>query len=151
MSMQRLIFEKMKTKFEELTWVNTVDYEKIRLFESDFHEHELPLIQMYDLRERSRHVQGRVSVEWSIAVEVVMQSTETDTVNQGILLDRKFETKEKIGDNVRLDLGTEPATTGRFIHVAYRGSLTDLHLIPPMFMARLDFEALYEEPYTGVC
>ena len=80
-----------------------------------------------------------------------MQSKETDIVDQGVLLDRKFEVKKKIGENVRLDLGQEPATTGRFIHMAYRGSLTDLHLIPPMFMARLDFDALYEEPYTGIC
>jgi len=149
--MQRLILEKMKEKLLELAWVNTVDYEKIRLFESDFHEHELPLIQMYDQRERSKHVQGRTQVEWSVSVEVVMQSKETDIVDQGVLLDRKFEVKKKIGENVRLDLGQEPATTGRFIHMAYRGSLTDLHLIPPMFMARLDFDALYEEPYTGIC
>ena len=82
MSLHRRIFEAMQAKLQELSWVapENVRYEKIGLFSSDFGDHELPLIQIYDVGEESRNEQCRDRLTWNLAVELVMKKNVTEAV-----------------------------------------------------------------------
>lgn len=151
-SMESLILTNLKTRLDELTWVNSVEFEKIKLISTDFREHELPAIQFYDSGKTViKHEHQRVSLEWQVTIELVMKTMADDVVNQGVLLDRIEEIERKIGANVQLDLGTVGSSVGQMVHVKYLNAITDLHTLPPFFSAVMNFSVAYYKPFTGVC
>lgn len=150
-SIEALIMANMKSKLEELTWQNLVEYEKIRLLSTDFRDHELPAIQFFDSGRTFQHLKGRVEVEWQITIEVVMKKQADDLVDQSVLLDRMEEIERKIGSNVQLDLGTLASSVGSMVHVKYLNAITDLHTLSPFYSGVLNFSANYYKPYVNEC
>jgi len=150
-SVQKLVLQNIKTKLEELTWPSLVEFERIRLYSSDFKDHEIPAIQIYDVGETARTVQGRTENEWTLTIELILRPLQDDVADQGLLFDRKLEIKRKLGEDPTLGLGSLVPSQGRFKHIKYIRGLTDLHILSPYFMARLDYQALFEEPFSSEC
>jgi hypothetical protein len=149
-SMENKIFAALKTVLEELTFLKTVEYTRIRNTLSDFQPHEVPGVQIYDLIEPYTHTQQRVKTEWMIIVEYFQKTNSDGSHDQGELMDRKFDIERKIGDNVKLDIVGVPEE-GRIWHVKYVQSQTNLFLVDGMSIAQLQFAILFEKPFTGTC
>ena len=150
-SLENQILAALQDKLEELSWPKVVEYEKIKLLETDFREHELPAIQFFDNGRAFQHIQGRIEVEWNISIEIVMKRTSADVVDQGILLDRSEEVERKIGSNVTLGLNINNPPVGNVVHVKYLSAITDLHTVEPFFISILNFSVNYFKPFTGEC
>lgn len=150
-SLENSILAALQGILQELTWQKSVEYEKIKLLNTDFREHELPGIQFYDSGRSIAHVQGRIEVDWNITIEILMKRTSTDVVDQGILLDRTEEVERKIGANVTLGLDTNDSSIGNVVHVKYLNAITDLHTVEPFFISLMNFSVNYFKPYTGEC
>jgi hypothetical protein len=147
MSIQKQVFLNLKTKLQELPWANLVEFENIRLLASEFNAHEFPAIQIYDNGETATQLKGRTSNILSISIELVlMRSAVTGLVDQGQLFDKKLEIKQKIGEDPRL--GINGGVDGTIMHIQYVAGATDLHSLAPHYLARLDFEVLFHEPFS---
>lgn len=149
-SMENKIFANLKTILSELTWIKYIEYEKIRNTQSEFQDFELPAVQIYDLIESYSHVTSRVETSWQIIVELIQKANPDGTHNQAVLMDRKYEIERKIGENVKLNIQSV-AEDGRIKHVKYIQSQTSLFLIDGLSLAQLQFEVLFEKPFTGIC
>lgn len=149
-SMEKKIFSAIKAKLEELTWLKTVEYERIRGTLSDYQPHEVPGVQIMDLIEPYQHTQQRVKTAWQILIELFQATNSDGSHNQGLLMDRKFEIERKIGDNLRLDIVSVP-DDGRIWHIKYVQSQTSLFLVNGMSLASMQFEVLFEKPFSGIC
>jgi hypothetical protein len=141
MAIEKDIFSKLKDLLSTLSWVNTVEYENIRMYPGDFQDHEIPCIQFFDGGQALEHAHSRMKVAWAIHIELVLKQTAAGTVNKGDLLDKRQEIEQLIGSNV--DLGISG-----MIHFRYTSNITDLHSIAPYYYTRMDFEALYYKPYV---
>lgn len=148
--MENKIFAELKTILEELTFLRKVEYERVRATLSDFQNHEIPGVQIYDLSENYTHSQQRVKTEWTIVVEYYQSANPDGSHDQGLLMDRKFEIERKIGDNIKLNITSVP-DDGRIFHVKYVSSQTNLFLVNGMSLAQMQFAILFEKPFTGTC
>lgn len=149
-SMENKIFAAMKTVLEELTFLNTVTFERIRNTLSDFQPHEVPGVQLYDLTEVYTHSQQRVKTDWNMIVEYFQRANSDGSHDQALLMDRKFEIERKLGDNIKLGITSVP-DDGRIWHIKYVQSQTNLFLVDGMSVAQLQFAILFEKPFTGTC
>ena len=149
-SMENKIFAAIKRVLEELTFLKTVEYDRIRMTLSEYQPHEVPGVQIYDLAEVYTHSQQRVKTDWTIVVEYFQKANSDGSHNQAELMDRKFEIERKIGDNIKLDIVSVPED-GRIWHVKYISSQTNLFLVDGMSIAQLQFQVLFEKPFTGTC
>jgi hypothetical protein len=148
--MENKIFAALKTKLEELTFLKTVEYERIRMTSSDFQPHETPGVQIYDLTEVYTHKMSQLDADWTIVIEYFQKANPDGSHDQAGLMDRKFEIERKIGDNVKLDIVSDPED-GRIFHVKYNQSQTNLFLVDGMSIAQLQFGILFSKPFTGTC
>lgn len=148
--MENKIFAALKTKLEELAFLKIVEYERIRNTLSDFQAHEVPGVQIFDLTEVYTHSQQRVKTDWNIIVEYFQKANSDGSHNQAELMDRKFDIERKIGDNIKLDITSVP-DDGRIWHIKYVQSQTNLFLVDGMSVAQLQFNVLFEKPFTGTC
>lgn len=150
MAIQDRTLAKLKTILSALTWVKYCEYERVKLWTTDFGDHELPAIQIYDVGETARNQQQRDSIVWNLAVEIVMRKNVDEDVNQGLLFQRRLEVKRAIGADPTLGLQdvVVAASEGRMIHIRYAGGMTDLHILEDKYLARLDFQVLFEEPFS---
>ena len=146
MSIKSDIATAIKTKLEELvpTDVKLVIFEKVRLHSDDFLDHELPAIQLFDGSETVIHDRGRANKAWTIHLEILMKSSEQGIVKQTDLWDLQFIVERKLWEKPNLGIAGMQ-------HLRYLGSVTDLHMLEPIFMCRMDFEALYFQPLTSSC
>ena len=149
-SMEKKIMIALKSKLEELTFLNYVEFDRIRMSSSDFQPNEFPAIQIYDLGEPYIHTQQRVKTNWQILIEYMQLANPDGSHNQGLLFDRKFEIERKIGDNVKLGIVSVP-DDGRIWHLKYIESRTNLFMVDGISLAQLQFEVLFEKPFTGTC
>ncbi len=136
------IFAALKTRLQGVTGVKSVTWDRIRITESDFADHELPAIQFYGLQTLYAHEQGRVTATTQIAIEVVLRGGSGST--QATLLDLMEAIEQKVGEDPSLGIP-------QMIHMAYVSDEIDLHSIEPFYIGRLNFEALYHKPYTKTC
>ena len=149
-SIENKILAAMKTKLEELSFLNYVEYSRIRANLAEFMPHELPAVQIYDNGEVYRHQRTYVETNWDVIVEFI-QATEPDgSHNAETLYDRKFEIERKIGDNIKLDIPAS-STDGAMIEVQYIDSVTNLFMVNGMSIAQLRFRPLFNKPYSGIC
>lgn len=141
-SIERTIFEKLKEICSEITWIKTVEIENIKSLISDYEEHELPAIQIFDADWAVKHLNCMIEKEWRIKLELVIKSTETTVLTQLDLFDYLDDVEEKFGANVRL------RTSNGMFHIRYIGGVTDINQAPFM-IAQLDFAVLFEKKYVS--
>lgn len=156
MSIQKQLFTNLKTTLENDLlvsnggWARSVEFEKIRMLTADFELHDLPAIQIYDIGESAVNQIQLTENTLAFSVEIVMTRTTGELVDQGLLFDRKLEVKRSIGKDPRLGITSSPSIGG-MQHVQYVGSVTDFATIKPHYLARLDFQAIFTEPFVRDC
>lgn len=143
MGIKKQIFEKLATELSTLPWVTTVNWERIRIAETDIEEHEVPMIQIYDRGALNNHERGLLNRSMSVTIEVILKQTELGAVDQGVLFDRVEEVENLIGQHINLD-----GEIAGFLHMKYASDQTDLHTINPFYYAALNFEVLYKTPFS---
>lgn len=144
--MKSIISEALTTKLAEITRVKYISFDKIKLLQSDFAEHELPAIQIIDISETVLHEQNRSKNTWQLALELVMKGTEYEPIGQTDIWNLEYEIKRKLWEDPTLGIKNKG-----FVHIRLLGTSTDLHLLDPFYFARMDFEAIYYEHLVRDC
>jgi len=127
-----------------LSAINYISFDKIKLATSDFEPHELPAVQIWDNGQAIQHERGRIRVDWSLSLELIMKSDITGEVDQKGL----FELRRLI----QLELWNDPKIgIPRVIQLNYTGNITDLHLLEPFYIARIDFIVQYYDALVSQC
>lgn len=121
-----------------------VGFDRVRLYSSDFKEDELPAIQFIDLTESIQHKLSLAVRTWSVSLEVIHKSTENEYVNQSDLWNLEYQISRKIWANPNLGVkGVQQCV--------YTGNSTDLHLLEPFYLLRMDFDIVYDEHLVNDC
>jgi|GEM_PF-3061567 len=125
--------------------VKTVKFDKVKLNIAEYHDTELPAVQIIDLSKIFKHQMSQSESRWVLAIEMVLRQTEgIGAVDQKALWDFEEDVMRSIMLKPRLDLS--------FVrHVLLIDSATDLHLQGEEYIATLGLEILYKEPVTGSC
>lgn len=124
--------------------LNYVAFDRVKLAIEDFQPHELPAVQLYDTGQNVTHHRGYKEVDWLIALEIIMRGDTTGVVNQKSLLDLRRDVELVLWDDPSLGIS-------EVIHLLYQGNVTDLHLLAPHYIARMDFIVKYRDTLTGSC
>lgn len=124
--------------------LNYVAFDKVKLTIEDFQPHELPAVQLYDTGQNVVHQRGHKEVDWLIALEIIMRGDTTGTVDQKALLDLRRDVELALWDKPNLEIP-------EVIHLLQQGNVTDLHLLAPHYIARMDFVVKYRDTLTGSC
>lgn len=124
--------------------VNYISFDKIKLSTGDFRSHELPAVQLWDNGQAPTHERGRILVDWSMSLELIMKSTTQGEVNQKDLFELRRKIQLALWENPNLGI---PGV----VHLIYTGNVTDLHLLEPFYIARIDFLVRYYDNLTGSC
>lgn len=119
-------------------------FDVVRLGASDFQEWELPAVQIIDLGEVSQHEARRAKKTWTLALEIIMGPLSASTPVQTDLWDLMQKTEEQIFQAPQLGLS-------QVIQLNLLGSSTDLHLMQPYYLGRLDLEVMYYQPLVSTC
>jgi hypothetical protein len=140
-SRKSLICEAISTKLAGIRQIKTVVTDRVLLSVDDFSEVALPAIQFIDNVELIEHEKVRTKNTWQINLELVMKSTQWETVTQQDLWD--------LSEIVARTIGAEPnfGIPG-VIHVKYLQNETDLHILESHYIAKLSFEVLYYAPFV---
>lgn len=144
MSIESDIIDKIVLILDAMPELNYVSFDKIKLATSDFSSFELPAVQIWDTGATIKHERGRALVTWGMSLELIMKSEITGEVDQKGL----FELRRKI----QLALWEKPNLgVPGVVHLIYTANISDLHLLEPYYIARIDFAVLYYDSLTGSC
>lgn len=145
MSLESEICDKIISTIQsEVPEIKYVSFDKIKLSTSDFRDFELPAVQIWDVAQSAEHQRGRILITWSISLELIMKSNETGVASQKDL----WELRRKI----QLALWKKPnLEIPGVVHLRYNSNITDLHLVEPYYIARLDFDVIFYDNLTGSC
>ena len=124
--------------------LNYISFDRIKLATSEFASHEMPAVQIWDTGATIKHERGRALVTWGMSLELIMKSEISGLVDQKGL----FELRRKI----QLALWEKPNLgVPGVIHLVYTANISDLHLLEPYYIARIDFSVMYYDQLTGSC
>jgi hypothetical protein len=124
--------------------INYVSFDKIKLATGDFAAHEIPAIQIWDNGQGITHERGRARIEWNISLELIMKSDFSGVVDQKALMELRR--------TIALALWAEPNLgIPGVIHLVYSSNTSDLHLLEPFYVARIDFAVMFYDNLTGSC
>lgn len=124
--------------------IKYISFDKIKLSTSDFRDFELPAVQIWDISQTAQHQRGRILVTWSISLEIIMKSNDTGTASQKDLWELRRKIQLALWKKPNLDI---PGV----VHLVYNSNITDLHLVEPYYIARLDFDVQFYDNLTGSC
>lgn len=144
MSIETDITDKIQDILNGITGIKSVHYEKIKMATTDFLDHEIPAAQLWDVGQTMEHQRGRILVNWAMSIELVTKSLFSGEANQSELLDLRRTVQLALWDKANLGI---PGV----VHLVYNGNITDLHLLDPYFVARIDFSVLFYDNLTGSC
>jgi hypothetical protein len=121
-------------------------FDEVRLMASDFQDFELPAAQVIDLQETAEHEMRRKKANWQLAIELIVGPNGAATPSQQTLWDLMQTVERAIwASPANLDL------PGKVIQVVIGVSSTDLHLMKPFYLGRLEFSVLYYQPLVAEC
>jgi hypothetical protein len=142
--MKSLISTALISRIQTVRSVRTISFDEIKLIISDFKDVEIPAVQIIDLNSQVTHEQSRIKWFWRLAVEIILKSTEWDTVSQQDLWNLEYEVIRAIFAYPNLNV---PGV----IHCHLLGSATDLHLLKPYYFSRLDLQVEFYEAAVRPC
>ena len=141
---ENTIIDAIITKLGNVAELNYIKFDEVKLTIEDFQPHELPAVQLYDTNQIVTHSRGYKDVDWQIALEIIMRGDTTGVVDQKALLDLRRKVELALWDEPNLGI---PEVK----HLRYQGNVTDLHLLAPHYIARIDFVVMYRDTLTGSC
>jgi len=154
-SQVRIVLQSMKSKIAArlkdilaagVPELKYISFDRVRLRYGDFTDYELPAVQIYDVGETAQHENVRKRVTWILYLELIMKSSMDGEVNQADLWNMAYLIERKLWADPTLGGGLPG-----FLHIKYSGNVTDLHLLPPFYSARIEFEAHYYEDLVREC
>ena len=119
-------------------------FDVVRLASSDFQDYELPAVQILDLAELTFHEMRRAKKEWNIVLEVILGPTMEMTVSQQNLWDLMQEIERTIWAEPNLGIS-------EVVHCRLMTSSTDLHIMKPFYLGRIELQVIYYQPLVGEC
>jgi hypothetical protein len=143
-SMKSRIADAIVERLNQVSDLVYVKFDEVKVNMSDFLEHELPACQVIDVNETVEHEQNRAKKTWNISLEVVLKQTTYRTVNQQALWDLIYQIERKLWTFPNLLI---PGV----VQMVYLGNQTDLHLVDPYYVGRLDFQVVYYESLVRDC
>jgi len=138
-SKKRAICEAILAKLDGVVAIKTKSFDRVRLYSSDFQDHELPAIQIIDIDETIQHEMSRAKKAWRLGLEIVMKPNEFGDVSQKDLWDMQYTVERALFADPNLSI---PGV----IHLQYLSATTDLHLLEPYYYCRLELLCQYYEP-----
>jgi hypothetical protein len=138
------IADALKAIIQGMPIFNYVAFDKIKLLASDFGPTEIPGAQFIDVAETITHERNRAKREWQLTLEVVLRSSQDEEVTQQDLWNIEYQISRKIWAVPNLGI---PGV----IHCLYVSNSTDLHLLEPFYLLRMDFSVLYYEHLVSDC
>jgi hypothetical protein len=111
---------------------------------SDFQDFELPAAQIIDLSDDNIHERTRGKKTWNITIEIVVGPTVSATPSQGALWDLLETIEQALFQLPNLGLS-------EVIHMRLLGSTTDLHILMPLYAARIDLQIDYYQTLVSPC
>ena len=149
-SIETRIFEALKDRLEGLKWLKSVEFDNIKLFSTDWQEHEVPAVQFYDAGQSNIHQRGVLEVDWSITLELIMKPKVTGRIDQRDLLDKKYAIERRLG--TKLQLGIQGLQgIGSMVHITYPSAITDIHILDPFHVAIMSFVIKFRKPFSSDC
>ena len=138
------ILDAFEASLKTIPWAKQVETENIKVsFEAE--EFDIPLIQAYGNGQQiTVERNGRVRVNWSIIVELVLKEDRNNSYNQRDLLNKREDIEQAIGANVRLGIP-------EVINVLYLNNIDDIGIVRPFFVTQLEFNVQYHKQYAGFC
>jgi len=134
----------LKALLDDMPILNYVAFDRVRLYTSDFKEDEIPAAQFIDVAEQITHERNRTLRTWSISLEVIHKSTPDGYVDQQFMWNLEYQIGRKIWAQPNLGI---PGV----IHCRYISNATDLHMMEPFYLLRMDFDVLYYEHLVSDC
>lgn len=119
-------------------------FDIIRLKSSDFSDWELPAVQLIDLQETSQHAQRKARKSWNLVMEVIVGPTGTSLPSQPDLWNLMQTIEQTLWAEPQLGLI-------EVIQMTLLGSSTDLHLMAPFYLGRIELLVDYYQPLVGDC
>lgn len=138
------IADALKALLSSMPVFKYVAFDKVKLLASDFMPHEIPGAQFIDLAETVVHERNRSRREWAIALEIVLRTSENEEITQQDLWNIEYQVARKIWEVPGLGI---PGV----IHCQYTSNSTDLHLLAPFYLLKMDFFVIYHEPLVSEC
>ena len=129
---------------DDVPSINYVSFDKIKLATDDFAAHELPAVQIWDNGMLITHERGRVRKDWNLSLELIMKSEFTGAVDQKSLFELRREVEQALWAQPNLGI---PGV----IHMLYTGNISDLHLLEPFYIARIDITVQFYDSLVGSC
>lgn len=120
-------------------------FDVVRLGSADFKPHELPAVQVIDLGETTVPEMNRRRKMWSLVLEIVVGPTGVQVAGEPIQ-----KTLWDLMDLTEDTLWDRPKNFGipGLLHMHLNLSSTDLHLLKPFYLGRLEVAFEY---YQGPC
>lgn len=143
-AIESTISDKLVTIVSGVTGINSVSFDRVRLSVDDFRPHEIPAVQMFDVGQLVTHVKTQKEVVWSIALEIIMKTKSSGTVDQKDLWNLRRDVELALWDDPNIGIA-------EVYQLTYTGNATDLHLLHPYYVARMDFDVTYIDALTGSC
>jgi len=144
MSIESDIIDKIVQIVDAVPAINYISFDKIKLATSDFQTHELPAVQIWDNGQTIAHERGRVQKGWNLSLELIMKSDIVGEVDQKMLFELRRTIEQALWAQPNLGI---PGV----IHLIYTGNISDLHLLEPFYIARIDFTVQFYDNLTGSC
>jgi len=138
------IIDAIVSRIQTVPEIVTINSDRIVLATSDFQDHEIPAVQIWDLAQSIQHQRGRILVNWSISIEIILRSLESGAASQRSLWDLRRKIQLALWEEPNLNL---PGV----VHMIYTSNITDLHLVEPNYIARLDLDVQFYDELTGSC
>lgn len=139
------ILNAIDTKLRELTWAKFITTDKIKVNASDFLEHEIPAIQVYDVGGYAQQQMGHTQNSWLLAIEILIKPTAEGYADNRTLMNYRRDLIAKLGENPQL------VNMAGMIHIQYNDFINDLHLLSPFYLTRTTWEAIYLAPFADGC
>lgn len=144
MSVESSIVDAIVAAVSAVPGIAYVSFDKIKLSTNDFSPHELPAIQIWDNGMTVQHERGRALKDWSLSLEIIMRSEITGAVDQKALFEKRRTVEQALWLQPNLGI---PGV----VHLIYTGNTSDLHLLEPFYIARIDFVVRFYDSLTGTC
>lgn len=138
MSKKREICEAILARLDTVEGLKTKSFDRVRLYSSDFQDHELPAVQIMDVDEQITHEMSRAKKNWTLAIEIIMKPNEFGAVSQKDLWDMQHRVERALFADPNLSI---PGV----VHLHYRSSTTDLHLLEPFYYCRMEVMCQFYE------
>lgn len=144
LSMKSKISRALKAILLDVPGVRYVSFDKIRLLAHDFNDLETPAVQLIDIGTLIEHENVRVKKSWRITLELVMKETEHKGISQEDLWDFEYKLERALWKNPNLSI---PGV----VQLTYSDNSTDLHLLNPYYLMKMNFDVVYYEHLVRDC